>query len=273
MDARRPPSIVPRMHWLLLRGLAREQRHWGEFPSVLRARLDGDGVHCLDLPGTGTEHARQSPASIAAIAEDLRRRWLDLRATRPGPWGLVAASLGGMVAMSWCAAWPEDFSRLVLLNTSAGDLSPPWQRLDVRLLPKVLRTLFSADEQRRQRSILEMTTQLQPDLAALSRRWARVQGDAPVARTTVLRQLFAGMRFRVPARLGAEVLVLGSDGDRFVSPACPRKVASHLGARLEVHPTAGHDLPLDAPEWVAERIAAWARPARTSTRGHEAAAS
>lgn len=263
------------MNWLLLRGLAREQRHWGDFLPILGARLEGDGVHCLDLPGTGTEHSRQSPASIAGIAEDLRQRWQALRVVRPGPWGLIAASLGGMVAMQWCATWPADFARLVLLNTSAGNLSPPWQRLDARLLPKVARTLLSSSQVLRQKNILEMTTRLQPDLDALARKWAGVQDDAPVARATVLRQIFAGMRFRVPAHLQPAVLVLGSAGDRFVDPACPRKVAAHLGARFESHPTAGHDLPLDAPAWVADQIATWARPAGAASAGpaHEAVSS
>ena len=61
------------MNWLLLRGLAREQRHWGRFPALLSAKLPGDRVFCLDLPGTGTEHRRKSPASIAAIPVGLRR--------------------------------------------------------------------------------------------------------------------------------------------------------------------------------------------------------
>src|SRR5438552_440235 len=97
-----------RERWLLLRGLAREQRHWGRFRPELSARLPpGAEIHCLDLPGTGTEHLRGSPANIAAIAEDVRERWLGLRGE--GPWGLLAVSLGGMVAMEWCAAHPADF--------------------------------------------------------------------------------------------------------------------------------------------------------------------
>lgn len=248
------------MEWVLLRGLAREQRHWGEFPAVLKARLPGDGVHCLDLPGTGTEHGRKSPGSIPAIAEDLRQRWLALRETRPGPWGLVAASLGGMVAMQWCADHPDDFERTALLNTSAGNLSPPWHRLDARMVPKVLRTLLSRHHVRRQRNILEMTTRLVSNLDQLAEKWAQINEQAPVKRSTVLRQIFAGLRFRAPPRLKPAVLVLAGARDPFVDPSCPRKVASHLGARLEVHPDAGHDLPLDAPAWLADRIALWARP-------------
>ena len=55
------------------------------------------------------------------------------------------------------------------------------------------------------------------------------------------------------------LLVLAGAKDPFTDPACPRRVAAHFGAPLDVHPTAGHDLGLDAPGWVAARIAAWSR--------------
>src|SRR4051812_21219811 len=117
---------MPRPRWLLLRGLAREQRHWGAFPSALARTCDdarGADIHCLDLPGTGTEFARRSPSSIRGIVADLRRRWLALDG-HDGPAHLLAVSLGGMVAMQWCADHPDDFAGVVLVNTSAADLSP-----------------------------------------------------------------------------------------------------------------------------------------------------
>jgi hypothetical protein len=30
-----------------------------------------------------------------------------------------------------------------------------------------------------------------------------------------------------------------------------------VGGVFQEHPTAGHDLPLDAPDWVIERVSAW----------------
>ena len=117
--------------WLLLRGLAREQRHWGAFRAALASQ--GAEVQCLDLPGAGTENDRKSPASIRGITEDLRERWR--RTPREGAWGLCAVSLGGMVAMDWCGRHPDDFDALVLVNTSAANLSVPWRRMNLRVLP------------------------------------------------------------------------------------------------------------------------------------------
>ena len=36
--------------WVLLRGLAREARHWGEFPACLASRLAGARLVAVDLP-------------------------------------------------------------------------------------------------------------------------------------------------------------------------------------------------------------------------------
>lgn len=211
----------------------------------------------LDLPGVGTEHARPSPATIAEIAEDLRARWLPLRDGRGGPWGLFAISLGGMVAMHWCAAHAGDFARLVLVNTSARGLCPPWKRLRPGRLPTVVQALFDRDPVARERRVLSMTTARLQDAEAVAQRFAEFHRQRPTTRGTVLRQVAAALRFRAPARLDLPVLVLSGARDRFTHPDCPRRLAAHLGAKLEIHPEAGHDLALDDPEWVRDRVRAF----------------
>jgi hypothetical protein len=162
-----------------------------------------------------------------------------------------------MLTMQWCAEHPDDFARAVLINTSAANLSVPWRRLDVRVLPDMVRAMTSRDRLARQRRILRMTTRMVDDVDAVAERWAELQDDAPVARLTVLRQIWASSRFRAPERLKPAVLVLAGAKDPLCDPSCPSRLAERFAAPLEVHPHAGHDLPLDAPEWVADRIAAW----------------
>lgn len=260
------------MNWLFLRGLSREQRHWGRFPTIFAEHVAGARVFCLDLPGTGTEHARPSPATTRAIADDLRERWIALRDANEGPWGLLAMSLGGMVAMEWCAANPGDFARLVLSGTSAGNLSPAYRRFEPAILPGVFRAMLGRDPVERERNILASTTRLVHDRAAVAEEWARYQSDAPVSRANVLRQIRAGSRFRAPARLDLPVLVLAGAHDPMVHPSCARVLASRLAAPLELHPDAGHEMALDAPVWLAARVAAWievdrARAAAESASG------
>jgi len=244
-------------NWLLLRGLAREQRHWGRFPEVLQSQLPDARLHCLDLPGTGTENRRKSPMSIAAITEDLRARWLELRAKNPGPWNLFAMSLGGMVAMDWTARHGDDFASVVLVNTSAANLAAPWRRMRLAVLPDILRALMSRDEVQRNRRILSATARLLVDPEPLAKEWAQIQAESPIARTTVLRQLFAASRFRAPPALPIPALVVAAANDPLCDPECPRKIALRFSAPLVVHPRAGHDLSLDDPEWLAAQVRAW----------------
>lgn len=244
------------MNWLLLRGLSREQRHWGDFPASF-ARTVGGAAHCLDLPGTGTEHVRPTPANIAGITEDVRCRLNLLKRAHPGPWSLFGISLGGMVAMDWVARHPADFERVVLANTSAANMSVPWKRMDYRVMPKVARAIFLKDDLARERLILSITTKLATDLDAVAATWATFQSDAPVARSVVLKQLWAASRFQAPARLPVPALILGGGRDPLMDPSCPHRLAARFGVPIEVHPEAGHELALDAPEWVAARVAAW----------------
>lgn len=248
------------MDWLLLRGLSREQRHWGAFPEVFRAAAPGARIHLLDLPGTGTEAGRASPTSIRAITDDVRVRFQALRRREslPGPFGLFGISLGGMVAMRWGADHPDDFARVVLANTSASDVGRLWDRLSPSALATMLRVAAMRDPVARERLVLAMVSRRRDDHPALAERWAEIQRSSPVTLANVARQLAAATLFRAPPRLSLPVLVLAGARDTLANPACARALAARFGAPLEIHPDAGHELAIDAPEWVAERVAAWA---------------
>ena len=58
--------------WILLRGLTREQGHWGTFPALLRVALgpaSGSSIVPIDLPGNGVLNALQSPTHIASTMQ------------------------------------------------------------------------------------------------------------------------------------------------------------------------------------------------------------
>src|SRR5437868_3656317 len=102
--------------WLLLRGLTRESRHWGDFADRLRAFIDDADVIAIDLPGNGSLYGERSPDTVNAMAEhcrdELRRRGL------APPYNIVAMSLGAMVAVALAAQYPSELGRCVLINTS-----------------------------------------------------------------------------------------------------------------------------------------------------------
>ena len=58
--------------WVLLRGLTREQGHWGQFPDQVRAALPGNTVLSIDLPGNGQLNDVQSPTRVEAMADAAR---------------------------------------------------------------------------------------------------------------------------------------------------------------------------------------------------------
>jgi alpha-beta hydrolase superfamily lysophospholipase len=261
-----PTRPAPTAGLLLLRGLAREKRHWRGFPQRLENALPGVQILTLDLPGAGTEHARPSPTTIAGITEDIRVRWLKAK-SEPGappshaPWGIMAMSLGGMIGLDWLNRHPSDFAGAILCSTSAGGLSPPWQRMKLSVVPRVLGAFTQTDPVARERTILSFTTSARTpaELDQVAAEWARHPSDQPMSRQVVINQLRAGLTFRAPLSVAPPVLFLAGERDQMMAADATRALAAALRAPVHVHPTAGHELALDAPDWLAEQMANWFR--------------
>lgn len=244
--------------WVLLRGLMREQRHWGRFPGQLAEAVLGADVVTPDLPGNGTRHALRSPTTVAAMVafcrQDLLARGL------PPPYSLLALSLGGMVAVEWASRHPGEITRCVLINTSMRPHSRFYQRLRWQNYPAIVRQLLDGGVEDQERLILRLTSRHgdAAERAGLLQRWLGYQREFPVTRANALRQLWSAARFRAPAaRPAAPLLVLSGAGDQLVDPNCSRRLAGAWQAEHQQHPDAGHDLPLDDGAWVAERVANW----------------
>lgn len=239
------------MHWLLLRGLTREQGHWGELDRLLGDALPGHQFHTVDLPGTGVHYRERTPGTITAIRHQVQRQVAHI----PGPYGLIGLSMGGMVALDWAQqAPPGEIQQLVLINTSSG-FSPPWQRMKPSALPGILRLLATRDLFRREAGILALTSN-QPVTLETCKRWYRIQRQRPVAAVTALRQLAAAARFRPgPTRPLSDALILASEADRIVASDCSVTLSRRWQWTLHLHPWAGHDLALDDPHWLVTRLA------------------
>lgn len=243
--------------WVLLRGLTRESRHWGSFPQHLGAALDGARIICLDLPGNGQQNGLVSPHSVEAMAD-----WCHAELARRGsiaPCGVVAMSLGAMVAVAWAQRHPGDLAAAVLINTSLRPFSPFYRRLRPANYRRLLR-LFGAKpgDRELETAILEMTTQLQRNPAATIDAWLQWRRENPVSRRNALRQLLAAARYRAPRQRPLEhLLLLASARDALVDARCSQQLAAQWDAGIVVHPTAGHDLPLDDAAWVIEQIRPW----------------
>ncbi|MGE0315111.1 MAG: alpha/beta fold hydrolase [Lautropia sp.] len=246
--------------WLLLRGLAREHAHWGEFEAAFRRAVPQASIVALDLPGNGDFNRVASPARVEAIADACRGALRARRGTAgDAPVYLLAMSLGAMVAIEWARRWPSDVAGCVLINTSLRPFSPPWRRLRPRNWWRLLAIAAGAGTPIEAESgILRLTSTRRSGDAEVVARWAAIRAARPVSVRNALRQLLAAARYRAPrARPGVPMLLLASRGDALVDPRCTGDLARAWGLAPCWHPDAGHDLPLDDPAWVADAVARW----------------
>lgn len=239
---------------LLLRGLAREERHWGEFPQLLKERIPGLNLHFLELPGVGKKANHSAYGSIAEYTNELREEWITLKEKHSGPWGIIAISMGGMIAMDWANRFQEDMKTLILINSSAGNLSPPHHRFSPMAMGMVLKLFFREDYEEREEAILKLTTNLLPINQEIIKKYASYSADSPIKRASFIKQMYAASRFQVPKRLTIPLLLLASKGDRLASYKCSKAISKQLDRKLHLHDKAGHDLPLDDPKWVIDHI-------------------
>ena len=240
--------------WVLLRGLTREAGHWGGFVAEFEARLPGARVVCVDLPGSGAHHREVSPWRIGPMVESVREE-LTARGLTP-PYHLLALSLGGMVALDWAKRRPDELAGAVLLNTSLAGLSPLHHRLQPAAWPSLAGLAIGALH--REATVLRLTSARPGDHAGTPSEWAAIRAARPVSAGNALRQLIAAARYRAPCvKPDVPLLLLAGARDGLVDPRCSLALARRWAVPLEMHPGAGHDLPLDDGPWVAAQVMAW----------------
>lgn len=262
MDDRESRPGQPKQRWLLVRGFSREQRHWGSFPDTFATAL-GVEVTCLDAPGFGDQFRRRSPRSAAGIAEDIRDRLGPIRGDADdAEWSILGISLGGIVAQAWCARHPDDFARCVLVNTAGGALSARYQRTRLSTARSLAATRWRVPEARERGLLAVSSNRTDSGLDDLARRYAGWLSECPPHPASLIGQSLAAVTFRAPRRLPIPTLVLASTADRLLSYRCSEQLARRYDAPLRLHDTAGHDLPLDDPDWVSDQVRAWWRGAR-----------
>lgn len=248
------------MHtWVLLRGLSRERRHWGDFVRCFTRIVPGSIVIAIDLPGNGALCGQPSPTRVEDMAEfcrtDLARRGI------PPPYNLLAMSLGAMVALDWAYRHPVDISRCVLINTSVRSVNPFYRRLRPGNYLPLLRLVFlGGSPEAWEREILRCTSRLRSGQQEIAREWAVLRRERPPARSNILRQLLAAARYRAPSGPpSVPLLMLASRADALVDVRCSLALARAWKCPIRIHEAAGHDLPLDDAEWTAGRVRDWIR--------------
>ena len=240
--------------FFLLRGLAREVRHWGDFCSQLEMAHHHFRVIPLEIPGAGIRRAERSPISIRGYIKEMRQQYLDT--LRPNQTTIILGlSFGGMIAARWIHDYPSDFHGAILINTS-GRPSPFYERMRFSAATRLLSAVFQRNPILREKRIANVICNL-ADTEVLAQKWGQIAKSAPMTRSNMLRQLYTAARFRTPPSPTLPTLLLCSANDRLVSAACSHAIADSWNITPIIHQTAGHDLPTDDPRWCIRQIISW----------------
>jgi pimeloyl-ACP methyl ester carboxylesterase len=244
-------------NWILLRGLAREAAHWGDFVPLLQAAYPNAKITTLDLPGTGRFYRDVSPQTIKAITEVVRGHALE-QGLLQQPVTLLALSLGGMVAWEWLHNHPDDCCGAVLISTSFAGLNPFYQRLRWQSYSKFFTLLMQRDLRKRELAIIQLVNNSREMDGKLSQEWVQIQRERPVSLKNLVNQLLAAATYQPnPASPTQPVLLLNAKGDRLVAPSCSETIQKKWHLELRTHPWAGHDLTVDDGAWVTLQLQDW----------------
>ena len=167
--------------------------------------------------------------------------------------------MGGMVGLSWLSQYPEEVAELVMINSSLASISPLWHRMKpaafLALLPGLLSVRW------RERAVRALSCNIRRRDVAVLQVFMQIASARPVKAANMLRQLVAASRFRLAITASSTVLrrvrLLASNQDHLVDVRCSQRLARTFDLPLNLHPEAGHDLPIEDPEWV---VAALTQP-------------
>lgn len=240
--------------WIFLRGLGRHSAHWGPFLQEFKKHFPKDQIELLDLRGNGSLAHSPSYLSIQENVRDLRSRsqWIQ----EGEKVHLMTISLGSMVATEWARLFPDEISGFVAMNTSDRGTSSFFERMkpaNYLLLLQMLAVPRKGSWIENQ--ILRLTTNILSQLDPVAQEFSEWKSTT---RLNFLRQLVAAGTYEFPRQKPkTEILLLCSDGDKLVNSGCTKKIAEMWTMKAHIHPTAGHDISLDAPDWICEEIKNW----------------
>jgi pimeloyl-ACP methyl ester carboxylesterase len=181
---------------------------------------------------------------------------------------VVGASMGGMIAQIVAAKHPRRVDSLTLIMSSSGNPRLPQARLDLQL--RLVRRPAAGDRDAIIRHSMELwrligSPQYPPGDDVLrtkvERSYDRSSYRHGLARQT-LAIIASGSRVPLLRRIEAPTLVIHGAEDPLVPVAAGHDLAQHIpGARLQVIPGMGHDLPAPLLPTFSEMIARHAREA------------
>jgi len=239
---------------VLLRGLGREAGHWGESLKMFKKFFPDSQIFTPDLPGAGINHKGKVPLGIKNFIPLIRKQ-VDLKENENNI--IMGLSLGGMCTMEWIKQYPKDFKGAVIMNSSFGDLSLPWQRMKLDLLFQMAWAQFHKKEQGEAMmlEIVSNNSTTYPENVKIACDLLKIR---PMKFESLFKQLLSGAFYQMKINEApTSILALGSSKDKLVSSDCSVSLGKRLNCQVRLHPWAGHELPMDDAEWVCEQVKNW----------------
>ncbi|MCY0966746.1 alpha/beta fold hydrolase [Parathalassolituus penaei] len=242
--------------WVLLRGLLRSRFHWHKFPHLLAQQPWVDRILQPELAGNGERSHDITPNGITAMMEDLRAQVLPQLA-QDQKVHLLAISMGAMIATEWARLYPHEIAEMHLINTSFGRYSSPWERMRPLALYELLKVAITTrlNPAALEAAILAATVNQRIPADVLGE-WIRFAWQHPQGWRNTLTQIWSASRYQGLEQAPIKrTFIYTCQHDRLVSSRASERIADHWRKPLHCHTTAGHDLPLEDPAWLLERIA------------------
>lgn len=237
---------------ILLRGLVRESRHWGDFPQKLQEALPKYKIHTPEIQGIGKYHKTISPENLQDMIKFMREQVKEHLGKETI---IIAISLGGMITKQWSELYPDDFGKMILINTSFKGLNSILHRLRPAAIMKFLDIFLTGNLAMRERKILDLVSNEPKKVDNVHLNWIKIQEEAPVYRKSFVNQIKAALKF-TPSEIKPTIplLLIASRADRLCDYNCTLKLHQLWGGTLKLHQSAGHDIPLDDPLWLIQKI-------------------
>lgn len=239
----------------ILRGLIRENAHSQFFFDSLKKQFPEINFYGLEVRGNGKYFQEPSPTSIPTMVEQIRNDYLEANKNKDADNYLIAISLGGMVGIAWMDKYADDFKKAVILNSSLKGHCPIYYRMLPKNLPKYAKFIFANDPKKKEEIIYSMIISDQERHRYLIDHWVDIRKKRPVSLSNTIRQMFAAATYNPPKTAPNVPITIGvSYGDDFVSPKCSENIAKNWKLPLVTHPSGGHDITNDKPEWIMQLI-------------------
>ncbi len=253
---------------ILIRGLAREAGHWGGFTKILENKLTKSKCKNIkiitpDIAGCGKYHLLTTPNSINKITDQLRISIInDYKNSIESNKNivLIGLSLGGMIALDWLQRYPNEIDKTCVINSSLGEHPILW-RVKASVFPLLIVGLFIPRKLLEKLILRKVSNEKNREKFIDNLRlWIEIYEKRPVRLTSIINMLLAASNFKLNNQITSSGLVITSTKDRFVNYKSSEDIAARLGWDIYYHKLAGHDLSLDAPDWLSDKIVTWLEP-------------